>query len=129
MNTPVEIEFAVNLSTPSGAPREFQFLQMRPMVVWRESEALRIGKVSSDNAICFSQQVLGNGRIEGVRDIVVVDPERFDPDRFLAERDKDRPRGQYMPFGAGARICIGMSFALVEAKVILATLLQHASFE
>lgn len=57
------------------------------------------------------------------------DPERFDPDRFLAERDKDRPRGQYMPFGAGARICIGMSFALAEAKVILATLLQHASFE
>ena len=57
------------------------------------------------------------------------DPKRFDPDRFLAERDKDRPRGQYMPFGAGARICIGMSFALVEAKVILATLLQHASFE
>lgn len=57
------------------------------------------------------------------------DPNRFDPDRFLPEYEKDRPRTQYMPFGAGARICIGMSFALVEAKVILATLLQQAAFE
>ncbi|MFY0613501.1 MAG: cytochrome P450 [Hyphomicrobiaceae bacterium] len=57
------------------------------------------------------------------------DPDRFDPDRFLPEFDKDRPRTQFMPFGAGARICIGMSFAQVEAKVILATLLRHASFE
>ena len=56
------------------------------------------------------------------------DPGRFDPDRFLPEFDKDRSRTQYMPFGAGPRICVGMSFAQVEAKVILATLLQHASF-
>lgn len=57
------------------------------------------------------------------------DPDRFDPDRFLPEQERDRPRTQYMPFGAGARICIGMSFAMTEAKVILATFLQHASFE
>lgn len=64
-------------------------------------------------------------RNEGLWD----DPERFEPDRFLPEFDKERPRTQFMPFGAGARICIGMSFALIEAKVILATLLQHAAFE
>ncbi|WP_407051752.1 cytochrome P450 [Methyloraptor flagellatus] len=52
------------------------------------------------------------------------DPDRFDPTRFLGEAPKSRPRYAYLPFGAGPRICIGMSFALVEAVVVLATLLR-----
>lgn len=56
-------------------------------------------------------------------------PARFDPDRFLPEHERDRPRTVFMPFGGGARICLGMSFAMVEAKAVLATLLRHAAFE
>ena len=56
------------------------------------------------------------------------DPDRFDPARFAPEREKAMSRYQYMPFGAGPRICIGMSFAMMEATAILATLLQHARF-
>jgi cytochrome P450 len=57
------------------------------------------------------------------------DPDRFDPDRFLPEREKAIPRAQYMPFGAGPRICIGMSFALVEAVALLATFVRAARFD
>jgi cytochrome P450 len=57
------------------------------------------------------------------------DADRFDPARFAPEREKAMSRYQYMPFGAGPRICIGMSFAMMEATAILATLLQHARFE
>ena len=57
------------------------------------------------------------------------DPDRFDPDRFLPEREKAMPRMQYMPFGAGPRICIGMSFALVEAVVLLAAFVRRARFD
>ena len=39
------------------------------------------------------------------------------------------PRYQYMPFGAGPRVCIGMPFAMMEATAMLATFLQHARFE
>jgi cytochrome P450 len=53
-------------------------------------------------------------------------PGEFDPARFAPETEI--PRYQYMPFGAGPRICIGMSFAMVEATAILATLLQHVRF-
>lgn len=52
------------------------------------------------------------------------DPDAFDPARFSPEAVKARHRYAYLPFGAGPRICIGMSFALVEATVILATLLR-----
>ena len=56
------------------------------------------------------------------------DPDRFDPERFAPAREAAIPRYQYVPFGAGPRICIGMAFAMIEATTILATLLQHARF-
>lgn len=56
------------------------------------------------------------------------DPDAFIPDRFAPEAAKNRHRYQYLPFGAGPRICIGMGFAMMEAKLILATLLARWRF-
>ena len=56
-------------------------------------------------------------------------PHELDPTRFSPERERAIPRYQYMPFGAGPRICIGMPFAMMEATAIIATLLQQARFE
>ena len=57
------------------------------------------------------------------------DPDLFDPTRFSPEREAAIPRYQYMPFGAGPRICIGMAFAMIEAVAILATLIRSCRFE
>lgn len=51
-------------------------------------------------------------------------PDRFDPDRFEASRSKTH-RLAFMPFGAGARMCIGNNLAMMEAVLILASVVQR----
>ncbi len=81
MGTPVEIEFAVNLSVPQGKRRQFGLLQMRPLVLNMEAEHLEIEEVSRDRLVCVSSHVLGHGILKDIRDIVMVDNERFDRSR------------------------------------------------
>ena len=60
---------------------------------------------------------------------VWADPQRFDPDRFLPERARDRPACAYKPFGVGRRTCLGRSFALIEATLALAMIVQRFTFD
>ncbi|HEY7850413.1 MAG TPA: cytochrome P450, partial [Ktedonobacterales bacterium] len=53
------------------------------------------------------------------------DPETFRPKRWTPEFRQQLPRGAYFPFGAGPRICIGMPLAEIEARLLLATMLQR----
>ncbi len=52
-------------------------------------------------------------------------PEDFVPERFTAERVANRPRHAYIPFSHGPRICIGNSFAMTEAHLIIAAIAQR----
>lgn len=56
-------------------------------------------------------------------------PEGFDPDRWTPERSKDLPKFAYFPFGGGPRICIGNHFAMMEATLILAIIVQRFRLE
>ncbi len=73
MGAPVEIEFAVDL-----ARRELAFLQLRPVALSHELLELAIEDVAVEALVCRSDQVLGNGRIDDLYDVVVVDRARFD---------------------------------------------------
>ena len=53
------------------------------------------------------------------------DPERFDPARFSPARIGSIPDGAYFPFGAGVHKCIGHTFAQMEARIILAAMVQR----
>jgi cytochrome P450 len=53
------------------------------------------------------------------------DPEGFDPERFAPEAQDGRPRYAYFPFGGGPHLCIGASFAIMEATIVLATVARR----
>jgi CheY-like chemotaxis protein len=80
LGNPVEIEFAVRLPQ-AEEPAEFGFLQIRPLTLSRDHQDLAIGEVDLSQLICKCSKVLGNGRIENLYDIVVVDSHRFERSR------------------------------------------------
>jgi len=77
MGSPVEIEFAVNLSVPPDKQKEFAMLQMRPLVISRELDELKVD-FKVEDIICQSSQVLGNGAIDRIYDLVMVENNKFD---------------------------------------------------
>jgi cytochrome P450 len=60
---------------------------------------------------------------------VFPDPEAFIPERFTRERKAALPRGAYVPFGGGSRICIGKRFGQTEVKLVATMLLQRLRFD
>jgi len=56
-------------------------------------------------------------------------PEGYDPRRFLPENVKSRPRHAYLPFGAGRRMCVGSTFAIVEATLLAAMISRKMVFD
>jgi CheY-like chemotaxis protein len=79
MNNPIEMEFAVNMDTPEGNPAIFNFLQIRPIVLNDQSISFRLDDIRMEDTIVYSDSALGNGRFEGLRDLVYVKPQAFDP--------------------------------------------------
>ncbi len=60
---------------------------------------------------------------------VFPQPEAFIPERFARERKAALPRGAYVPFGGGSRICIGKRFGQTEVKLVATKLLQRLRVE
>ena len=78
LGTMVEIEFAVRLGSDRSAPADFGFLQVRPMVVAQDKVELSAEELAGPNVLLASSMVLGNGVINTIKDVVYVDPRRFD---------------------------------------------------
>ncbi|MGA2904952.1 MAG: histidine kinase, partial [Candidatus Korobacteraceae bacterium] len=78
LGRPVEIEFAVRLPRNANDVADFGFLQLRPLVLSREGEDIRIEDVDPPRLICQSSMVLGHGRLQDLRDVIVVDSHRFE---------------------------------------------------
>ena len=78
LGNPVEIEFAVRLPLQADQAADFGFLQIRPLTLARDTVDLSLDDVQPEQLICTSCKVLGNGRIDDIYDLVVVDSHRFE---------------------------------------------------
>ena len=83
MGGPVEIEFAVQLPRLKDEEAVFHLLQIRPMPQFEQQAGETLAEGDKAGALCFSKLALGNGRYRNVTDIVLVDPEKFDPARTV----------------------------------------------
>ncbi|ORW36440.1 cytochrome P450 [Mycobacterium paraense] len=105
-------------------------------------EALRLCPPAAGTMRTPTQDIVVDGHLVEAESMALVsfyalhrdpalwdDPLRFDPDRFLPERSKDRSRWQYLPFGGGPRSCVGDHFAMLEATLALATIVGAADIE
>jgi len=80
----IEVEFAVNLYKNKEKKPEFFLLQIRPMVTSLENIHLDPEEIDKDNLIISSIHPMGNGVFDDIRDIVFVDPEKFDVSKSMA---------------------------------------------
>jgi hypothetical protein len=74
----VEIEFALTWPRGNPSPARFGFLQVRPMVVSDEAVEINDDEFDAPNLLAASSRVMGNGIVDGVRDVVYVKPDRFE---------------------------------------------------
>ncbi len=74
----VEVEFAINFPKDKSKPKEFYFLQIRPMVVGKEPVQVKIESEDYQEILCTSQHTIGNGIYEDIYDIIFVDSKLFE---------------------------------------------------
>jgi len=79
----VEIEFAVDLRR-KPEKSVFYFLQIRPIVTNVDKQAVQITDQERENALLYSRRALGHGLFEGIRDVILVRPDSFDPAATMA---------------------------------------------
>jgi hypothetical protein len=110
METPVEIEFAVNLDKdPGNGKPTFTLLQIKHQLLDNCEVNLSAADLNPEDLFLFSEKCVGNGTVEGLRDIVWVDPDRFDKFETVSlaeqlEQLNDRFRtgsGKYVLLGPG----------------------------
>jgi len=78
MGSPVEIEYAVDLEKGHNKLPTFYLLQIKPLIRRDEQLLVNMGTVEPDKTLMFAKRGMGNGIVTGIRDVIFVDPQRFD---------------------------------------------------
>ncbi len=88
MGTPIEIEFAIDLNKNSDGKASFYLLQIKPLIKNLIEADINIDKIDNDRLLLYSENGMGNGRINGLYDVVYVDVDTFDSLKTEKMRDE-----------------------------------------
>jgi hypothetical protein len=109
LGCPVEIEYALDLTTAANQKPSFHLLQIKPMYGSGSGFSFDREKLDSNHLLIFAEESMGNGRIGNIRDVVYVKREAFDRLRTkeiameleMLNRKMAEERGEYILIGAG----------------------------
>ncbi len=109
LGTPVEIEFAVDLTKDSDYKSSFYLLQIKPLLGISNDYEFNRADIDEEKSLLFTEKAMGNGKIDHITDVIYIDIERFDKSRTpeMAEEinvlnDKMVAEGrQYILIGPG----------------------------
>jgi cytochrome P450 len=135
----LEVELAAVLGEGPASPEDVAALPYAQAVV---NETLRL----YPPAYVTGREAIRDTTVRGLRipkgHIVLIsmyathrdprffpEPDAFRPERWLDGLEKRLPRGAFLPFGMGSRMCIGAAFAMMEATLLLATIARRWRFE
>ncbi|MCK3685608.1 PEP/pyruvate-binding domain-containing protein [Maribellus sp. YY47] len=78
MGSPVEIEYAIDIEPAENGLPTLYLLQIKPLIRIEEQVEVDIRAVDEDKVFMYTERGMGNGIIEDIRDVVYVDPDKFD---------------------------------------------------
>ncbi|NQU55211.1 MAG: pyruvate, phosphate dikinase [Bacteroidetes bacterium] len=78
MGSPVEIEYAIDLEKEENGLPTFYLLQIKPLIRIEEQVEVDLEMVEDDRIFMYAEHGMGNGKIEDIRDVIYVDPDKFD---------------------------------------------------
>jgi len=109
LGSPVEIEFAIDLNKDKSGLASFYLLQIKPLVCHEDDYNVDMNQIDREHLVLYSEKTMGNGRIQNIKDVIYVVPEKFDNTKtteMVAEIEKLNQqmmgqRKQYVLIGPG----------------------------
>ncbi|TSA29049.1 MAG: pyruvate, phosphate dikinase [Bacteroidetes bacterium] len=83
MGSPVEIEFAVDLTRDKENKASFYVLQIKPLIGSATDFVINMSKIRKEEILLYSEKEMGNGIVSDIHDVVFVDPDTFDKSKTL----------------------------------------------
>ncbi|HRW63733.1 MAG TPA: PEP/pyruvate-binding domain-containing protein, partial [Bacteroidales bacterium] len=78
LGSPVEIEFAIDLNKDKSGLASFYLLQIKPLVCHEDDYNVDMNQIDREHLVLYSEKTMGNGRIQNIKDVIYVVPEKFD---------------------------------------------------
>lgn len=100
LGNPVEIEFAIDFGQGMGSSARFGFLQVRPMFISDDRVEIKEQELRGGHVVVATEQALGNGQLDSIKDIVYVKPDAFSAkDSWLIAAELDEMNRQLLEAG------------------------------
>ncbi len=107
LGSPVEIEFAVDLTKDKNGLASFYLLQIKPLVCHEEDYHVDKDKIDKEHLVLYSEKTMGNGKIQHIKDVIYVMPDTFDNTKTIEMKEEIAMLNQRMQEEGKQYILIG----------------------